>query len=101
MDIGIIFAIAFWSSLALSSLVAFVGVWRANRWFLVASALVSIPFVFITIAHPGTWYFAAIPLLHLFAAIAVKGYPRWISWVFLVIILSFGGLFLLVLFGVI
>ena len=101
MDIGQLFAFAFWASLALSSLLAILGVWRANRWFLVASALVSVPFVFITIAHPGTRYFAAIPLLHLFAAIAVKGYPRWISWALLVILLSLGGLFLLVLFGVI
>jgi hypothetical protein len=101
MVIGLFFAVAFWSSLALSSLLALIGVWRANRWFLVAGALVSIPFVFITIAHPGTRYFAAIPLLHLLAAIAVKGYPRWISWMFLVIILSLGGLFLLVLFGLI
>ena len=101
MDIGIIFAIAFWASLALSSLVAIVGVWRAQRWFLVASAIISLPFVLITVAHPGAHYFVGLPILHILAAIAVKGYPRWISWTLLVVIISLGGLFLLVLFGVI
>lgn len=100
MDIGLLFAFAFWSSLALSSLVAFVGVWRANRWFLIASALISIPFVFIMVAHPGARYFAGLPILHILAAIAVKGYPRWISWALLLVIISLAVLFLVIRFGV-
>lgn len=100
MDIGLIFAIAFWASLALSSLVAIVGVWRAQRWFLVASALLSIPFVFITVAHPGARYFVGLPFLHILAAIAVKGYPRWFSWTLLLVILSLAAVFLVILFGV-
>jgi len=101
MDIGLLFAFAFWSSLALSSIVAIVGVWRRQQWFLVASAIVSLPFVLITIAHPGARYFAGLPILHILAGIAVKGYPRWMSWALLVIITALAGLFLLVLFGVI
>ncbi len=101
MDIGQIFAFAFWASLALSSLVAIVGVWRRERWFLVASAFLSVPFVFITVAHPGAGYFAGLPILHILAAIAVKGYPRWISWTLLFVIISLAAVFLVILFGVV
>ena len=101
MDIGLLFAFAFWASLALSTLVAVLGVWRANRWFLVVSAIISLPFVLITIAHPATRYFAVVPFLHLLTAIAVKGFPRWIGWALLGFIVALAGLFLLVLFGVI
>ncbi|MBI5029597.1 MAG: hypothetical protein HZB51_03660 [Chloroflexi bacterium] len=101
MDIGQIFAFAFWASLALSTLIAVVGVWRAQRWFLVASAILSIPFVFFTVAHPGVRYFVGLPILHILAAIAVKGYPRWMSWALLFVIVSLAAVFLVILFGVV
>ncbi len=99
MDIGQLFAFAFWASLALSSIVAVVGVWRQQRWFLVASAILSIPFVFITVAHPGARYFVGLPILHILAAIAVKGYPRWISWALVFVIISLAVVLLAILFG--
>jgi len=101
MDIGQIFGIAFWLSLALPTLFAVLGVWRKERLFLIASALLSLPFVIVTMAHPSTRYFAVIPVLHLLTAIAVRGFPRWMSWVLLIGIVAVGGLFLLVLFGMI
>ena len=101
MDIGLFFAFAFWASLALSTLVAIIGVWRAQRWFLIVSALISLPFTLITVAHPGARYFVGLPFLHILAAIAVKGYPRWVSWALLFIIISLATTFLVILFGVV
>jgi hypothetical protein len=100
MDTGQLFAFAFWASLALSSIVAILGVWRKQRWFLIASAILSLPFVLITVAHPGARYFAGLPILHILAAIAVKGYPRWMSWALLLVIISLAAVFLVMLFGV-
>lgn len=99
MNMAQLFGIAFWASVALSTLIAILGVWRAERWWLIASALISVPFVIVTVAHPSTRYFAVVPFLHILAAIAVKGFPRWIAWVLLLALIAVAGLFLLVLFG--
>lgn len=99
MDIGIIIAGVFWISYVLSTCLAAWGVWHADRWILFASALISIPFAFVIVAHPATRYFAALPVFHLVAGIAVKGFPRWMGWLLFVMILALAIWFFIVRFG--
>ncbi len=99
MDIGLLFAIAFWVSYALSACLAVWGVWRADRWILFASAVVSIPFTFIIVAHPATRYFAVLPVLYIIAAIPVRSAFRWLSWLMLALIAALSVWFLIVRFG--
>jgi hypothetical protein len=99
MNIGLFFATAFWISFALSPGLAVWGVWRADRWILFASAVISIPFTFVIVAHPATRYFAVLPVLHIIAAIQVRSAFRWLSWLMLALIAALSVWFLIVRFG--
>ncbi|MBI5651351.1 MAG: hypothetical protein HZC40_13060 [Chloroflexi bacterium] len=99
MDIGLIFAIAFWVSFACAPLLAGYGVWKQSRITLFTSAVWSLPFVLIIIAHPATRYFIALPVLHIVAALTTKTSARWIGWLMLALIAILSAWFLIVRFG--
>jgi len=99
MDIGLIFAIAFWFSFAASPLLAAYGIWKRSRITLFTSAVWAVPFAIILVAHQVTRYFIALPVLHLSAALATKSSARWLAWLMLALIAALSTWFLVVRFG--
>jgi hypothetical protein len=90
-----------WSSLALSPLVALLGVWKKSTIILLISTALAVPFGVWFFFYPGTRFYLLLPGLHLLSAAAVRGRFFWMAWTMLVVIWGLAALLLLVLGGLV